>query len=205
MGHWSQECTRPGQVIVDIGANVGSFTRDFVGAVGREGVWAIEPHPDCQSALQKVLAPDHVLQMAVTDTEGETVLYRSVQTEHGSLYAANVLSEQGPIPVRAVTLDGLQARGELPSPIHLIKVDAQGAEMAILRGAEQLLRTQRPIWFLELWAQGLTEAGSSVAEVIRTLREAGYALVNHYSWEQVERDCVRMQAHGSLDILVKAA
>jgi FkbM family methyltransferase len=204
MANWASEWCQPGQVIVDVGANVGTFTREFIEAVGVSGVWAIEPHPDCQHDLRQCLPASQIIQAAVTDTDGETVLHRSARTEHGSLYASNVLEAHGSLPVRAVTLDGLQARGELPTPIALVKVDAQGAEMAILRGAETLIRTQHPMWFLELWPQGLQEAGTSAGAVIQLLREAGYALVNHGSWEHVIRDCTHMTGHSSLDILVRA-
>ena len=193
---WIEEWIRPGMTVVDVGANQGEFTKLFRQAIGPEGViLAIEPHAPLAEVLRTNGASE-VLTAVATDHAGPCTLYESQNSQHASLYPANVLEPVGfGTGVNGVTLD------DVVQTCDAIKVDTQGAEMAILRGATRLLREVRPVWYLEIWKLGLLQAGSSVDEVCSLLDAAGY--VPHAStWEQVRASAIVMDGHGSIDVCV---
>lgn len=200
MGDWTSHL-RPGMVAVDVGANVGTFTSTMQSA-GVE-VWAIEPDPRCHSRLRDHVPPERLIGMAVGDHTGTTMLYRSREAPHNSLYQENVL-EPGSVAALEVpiaTLDGLQAEGILPPRIDFIKVDAQGAELGILTGAERICQTQRPIWYVEFWPTGLTGAGTSLQALCELCERYGYQPEGN-TWPNALEAIGQIEGHGSNDLLL---
>ncbi len=194
---------KPGDVVIDVGANVGGPASQYV-ATGAE-VWAIEPDSRCWPALKAVVGGDRLLGLAVGDTEGVLTLYRSADPAHNSIAEANLLAQKPdlpPIPVPVFTLDGLQAHGMIPAHIDAIKVDAQGAEVSIVRGAQQIMRTQRPRWWVEFWPKGLAEARTSVDALCAAFEDAGYVPVET-TWDEVRAHCATLDGHRSQDVLLE--
>lgn len=190
-----------GATVVDIGANVGSVCGSFLERMGSGQLWAIEPHAELCRHLRRKFPSVTVIHAAVSDQEGTATLYHSLQTPHASLYPANVLaSANSSEVVPLVTIDGLIARGELPTRIDFIKVDAQGAETAILRGAADLLAQHQTAWYVELWPFGLTQAGSSLEELCDALHGAGLVPLGD-SWDAVYAQAVGQRGHASHDVL----
>jgi hypothetical protein len=88
--------------------------------------------------------------------------------------ADHKLSRDGTgLAVDAVVLDELMS-DEGERRLSLIKVDVQGAEMLVLQGAANILRTARPALFIELHEDGLRKFGTSVSEILGHLAECGY-------------------------------
>ena len=188
-------------VVVDVGANVGSFTKAFSHAVGPEGV-VIAIEPQRLEELEALSPPARLIHAAVTDREGPVSFYTSRLSAQSSLYLPNVPEPTEPmIAVRGVTLDGLQAAGEIPARVDVIKVDAQGAEAAILRGASRLIETQHPVWYLEIWAEGLQAAGDGVQAIRLLLEPQGYQ-PESMTWDAACALAQRQSGHGAIDVLV---
>ena len=200
------ELLKPGMTVVDIGANVGSYTTSFLTAVGPTGrVYAIEPALHTLPYLYAAAPGAFIIQAAVCDHEGIVTLYHSNESPHHSLYRQNLVQDMNTSEVvRAVTLDKLIARGELPPQINAVKIDAQGAEMAILRGAACLLAEHLTWWYLELWPDGLKEAGSSAEAVCDLLTDAGYVPIGT-TWDHIRQAAKQTTGQSAMDILVKAA
>jgi FkbM family methyltransferase len=179
---WLTRVIQPGMRVVDIGANLGYYTVLFGTRVGDHGrVLAFEPDPFNRDLLVRSVRDNGLegrvtIQLAaVTDLVGSCRLHidRSYRGLH-SLSSRNRLShdETDAIDVAAVTLDA--ALTEFGEP-DFIKIDAQGAEGAILRGASKTLGSGRPMTLmLELWPFGLANCGSSTHEVLRTLERHGF-------------------------------
>lgn len=143
---------RSGEVAIDIGANMGWFSTLLADAVAGNGkIYAFEPS---QRALATLLLTAsrypqlEVVRMALCDKEGEAKLHIP---DDGVMASLNPLP--GELRTQAcptTTLDSFLARQGNPS-VSFIKCDAEGAELAILKGATKLLQGARPpAWIIEI-------------------------------------------------------
>lgn len=159
----------PGSVFFDIGANVGFYTllgSKLVGPTGR--VHAFEPLPNNLAALRRHMALNacsnvFVHDVAVSDRNGEARFSIADSNAMGHL------AESGELAVRTVALDDFALNDGQRTPTCL-KIDVEGAEGQVLRGAARLLRTARPLVFLA------THGRAAHEESIALLRDAAYEI-----------------------------
>jgi FkbM family methyltransferase len=184
-----------GDVVFDVGANCGYFSILAGAIVGSRGhVVAIEPAPTCVARLKANLALngfDHisVVEKVATDFEGEIMFHLNRDNSGGNAlwnpgdWPSNKLSHANPNPVmmKTITLDAeWKARG-FPVP-KLIKVDTEGAEELVLRGARQLMADCKvPFIVAELHSFGLNKLGSSQMSLRATMAAFGYSTFLLYS------------------------
>ncbi|WP_205696021.1 FkbM family methyltransferase [Conexibacter sp. SYSU D00693] len=134
---WLRRLAVPGTPCADVGASEGLYALTLAKLV-RAPVAALEFRPEALALLRRNLDRNPELARHVRVVEA---------------YAADVVD-----PAHgATTLDGLVARGALPEP-GLLKVDVEGAEVAVLRGARELLARRRPHVLLETHSAGLEQA-----------------------------------------------
>ncbi|MEA2236568.1 MAG: hypothetical protein QOC81_1292 [Thermoanaerobaculia bacterium] len=132
------ERIRQGDVVFDIGANVGFFTLLASKLAGPSGhVYAFEPFPRNLSYIEKHLRLNDVTNVtvqpiAIASTSG------SARFGDGENDSQGRLSEKGEVVVRTASLDDLMAEGSVRIPAF-IKMDIEGAESEALRGASTLL------------------------------------------------------------------
>ena len=137
----------PGSVVYDIGANVGFYTLLAAARVGDQGrVIAFEPLPANIDFIHRHLqlnhmANAHVIGAAVGDCAGEAAFAPGRNRSTGTLSAA------GDLRVKVVSIDEMVATGELP-PADCMKIDVEGSELSVLRGARELLSHRHPVIFL---------------------------------------------------------
>jgi FkbM family methyltransferase len=144
---------KPGDWVIDIGANVGHYTLELSRLVGPEGrVIAFEPIPatfELLSANCRQAANDNVtLFNAAVSKETRVARMTIPKWEHGlhNFYEArlNGAGEDG-VPVLCVGIDGL----DIEDKVKLVKIDAEGHEASVLRGMEELIGRDRPILIIE--------------------------------------------------------
>lgn len=172
---------KPGQVVIDAGANVGVFTSLGARLVGPSGrVVAIEPHPDNFAQLSRNVSAngfEHVslVQAAVDDHEGEGKLFVHSDNINHSLVRATGRS----VPVRVRTIDAI-ARELGLERVDFLKIDTEGNVAGILRGAARTLKTRRPFIVFE---RDFAEESAGIRE---ELEKAGYlsrdASAFTYAW-----------------------
>jgi FkbM family methyltransferase len=167
-------------VFWDIGANVGYFTLVAATALNQRGrIVAFEPGKNAFARLTENLALNayrniRTFPVAVTDREGEAVLHLAgdIADSSASLYPA-AQAQAGQEVCRTVALDQFLRTEGLPPP-DLIKLDAEGAELAVLQGAPRLLADSPPLWLMEMEEKNLRAAGTSKAAVAQCLAGYGY-------------------------------
>ncbi len=157
-----QRWVKPSAVVVDIGANIGFYSRYFSGLVGPKGmVYSFEPDAYNYRRLLETLSgyPNVVTEnAAVSDTSGQLQFFLSPDknVDHRA-YATDTHTES--YSVKCVSLDDFL---DEETAIDFMKVDVQGYEMSVYKGAEQLLAFNSDIKILsEFWPYGLEKAGSS--------------------------------------------
>jgi FkbM family methyltransferase len=168
------------EVFWDIGANVGYFTLVAAAALAQRGqIVAFEPGKNAYARLTENLALNpygniQTFAVAVTDREGEAVLHLAgdIADSSASLYQA-ARAQVGHEVCRTVALDHF-LRSEGLRPPDLIKLDAEGAELAVLQGAQGLLADSPPLWLMEMEEKNLLAAGASKAAVAQFLTGYGY-------------------------------
>jgi FkbM family methyltransferase len=180
---WMRRLLKPGDVAIDVGAHIGFFTMQMAAAVGAAGrVYAFEPSDPIADLLEQSVAEnrfeDRVVfrRAAVGAADGSATLTFPVETlNSGGSYVLR--DGNTPLPghltrkVPLVALDGLDLR----RPVRLIKMDVEGAEPHVVRGAERILRADRPMILSELHPLQLERAsGATVEEFLASMRALGY-------------------------------
>lgn len=165
-------------VALDAGANLGWWTlhlHRWVGPAGR--VLAFEPDASERARLLRNVALNGAANVtvegvAVSDRPGPVHL--SPTYDGGTTRIVDDASAAG-TSVDAVTVDEVAERDGL-ARVDFIKCDIEGAEVRFLAGARETLRRFRPILMVELFEPNLRQFGTSRAELVAGLREAGYTL-----------------------------
>jgi FkbM family methyltransferase len=158
-----------GAVVYDVGANVGSYTLLASRCCGPTGrVIAFEPLPENLAFLERHVALNRasnvtIVPAAVSNHAGRSAFQGTPDR------VTSRLSPNGNIEVDCITLDGIIADAALPPP-HCIKIDVEGAEADVLRGARTLLVTTRPLIFLE------THGPAVHAECVALLEQVDYRI-----------------------------
>jgi FkbM family methyltransferase len=153
-------------VCFDIGANVGFYALIF--ARNARSVYAFEPNPRNIRYLHEILEVNHmtnveVMPFAMSDVEGQ-VMFR--EHEH---HGQGCLDKEGTIPVTTVTCDAFCNRSGVTPDV--MKIDVEGAEMAVLKGAQHVIRSRGPTILLSTHSNALRE------ECLDFLRSNGYSTV----------------------------
>ncbi len=162
--------TRPGDLVCDVGANKGSYLYWMAKWGGR--AVAFEPQPGLASYLTQISA---VLPLANVTVEQKAVSHRSGTLE---LYVPSVNSPGASlipiegadtVSVPVVTLDDYFAPSDR---VAVLKIDVEGAELDVLKGAERVLTKDRPALLFECEQRHLREG--SVHDCFRHLEARGY-------------------------------
>ncbi len=173
----------PGDVAIDVGGHIGFFTMQMAAAVGPAGgVYSFEPLDSNADLLERSLTENgfndrvRFQRAAVGATPGTATLTFPVETlNSGGAY----LLREGRAPlagnqkkeVPVVALDGLDLR----RPVRFIKMDVEGAEPQVLRGAARILQEDRPVILSELHPTQLERAsGITPAQFLAQIAAFGY-------------------------------
>lgn len=161
---------RPGDLFIDVGAHVGSYTV-WAAELGAR-VIAVEPDPGAAAALRRNVEINgfdvEILEAAVSDRAGEAGF-----TVGGGVLNHLVTEGDAGRVVRTLTLDALIGDRVVAG----LKIDVEGAEGLALRGAERALRERR-IRLLQLeWnPQASVNFGTERSEIAELLEGSGYEL-----------------------------
>ncbi len=189
---WSTALTldklvKPGDIVFDIGANIGAHTLPMAKKAGNEGrVFAFEPTAFAFQKLEKNLSLNPDLQARVepcqtmlTDDLNAAVreeIYSSWPLRAGEGHHPK---HQGQLTATAGavtdTIDSFVERKRI-SRLDLIKIDVDGDEYPVLHGGIETLRRRRPTVLLELAPWVHAEQGNSFAAMIDLLDELGYTV-----------------------------
>jgi FkbM family methyltransferase len=168
----------PGDLALDIGANIGCMTGLMALRAGPSGeVRAFEPHPQVCAGLRENadlfrgssvtrIAPIHVLPLAVSDAAGTATLYSGdhFALNHG---LASFAAAPGPsLTVATTTLDA--ALGARTAAV--VKIDVEGSELRVVRGAREALREGR---IRHIIYEAYPQERSALEE---TMRDLGYSV-----------------------------
>ena len=165
------DLVRQGDVILDVGANVGELG---IWAKQRDAQYiAFEPDPVAFAALKLNVPTAQTYDVALSDSNGTAKFFLSTAEADSSLFEPSHTSSS--IEVRMSTLDSFLEENSGPSHIRLLKVEAEGMEVEVLSGA---LKTLSIVEYIAVDAGPERGGENTVPGVLRILTEAGFEVLD---------------------------
>ena len=174
-----QALVRPGMRVLDIGANIGVYSAIAASRAGASGrVIAVEPSDANCAFIRRTKELNNFAQLTVLTRAaaersgpGKLFLNEENKADHRTFDADGSRSA---VAVEFVTVDDLVSELGLER-VDVMKIDVQGSEAAVLAGMQGLMAQAEPLRILmEFWPWGISRAGASPAQVLDSLREAGF-------------------------------
>lgn len=186
---------KPGDNVLDIGANIGFYARLLSEMTGPEGqVYCFEPDSVNFGYLKKNagdLKNVHLFNKAVASERGILKVYKSklLNVDHRTYPVNNYDSIE---EIESVSIDELIAEGKIRN-IQVIKIDIQGFELSAFSGMKKLLSGSRDLKIVaEYWPHGFKRAGVSALEFYDFFDKMGYSftILEETGEKKLNRDYV---------------
>lgn len=174
---------KPGDYVLDIGANIGVYTKLLSELAGDEGkVYSIEPIPSTFAILSsnvKLLGLRNVelLNYAISDTHRKVIMQVPLYETGGeNFYEASIVNGNFAHSLRRIeaetkTVDSLF--GESLHHISFIKCDAEGHELECVKGAAMVIHKFKPVWLIEI-SHNPDDPQFKAFAIFKFLSEYGY-------------------------------
>jgi len=194
----------PSSLVLDIGANIGAHTLPLADLVGPQGrVMAFEPTDFAFRKLKRNLDLNPRLASRVetfhcflTDKDESGVpaaVYSSWPLGGQSgLHAKHLGREMQTEQAQARSLDSVLS-GHAGRRVQLVKLDVDGYECDVLRGATSMVREMRPIFVMELSPYVLEERGASLDELLSYFIPNGYGFYNEWTRRRLPSTAKELQ------------
>ena len=167
----------------DIGANCGYFTLRF--SPNAKQVYAFEPVRRTNEILSRNIRKNGLsnataFKVGLSEKDGEAVVQKYSSSGNNSLFR-RTLPEGHPLhligseKISVARLDSFFAKHALKPP-DIIKIDTEGAELFVLKGAESLLAAHKPWVCMEFAESTYHDAGYSTSDVIDLLQDLKYTI-----------------------------
>ncbi|MBT8227495.1 MAG: FkbM family methyltransferase [Dactylosporangium sp.] len=169
----AERLARQSRTIIDVGANIGIYSCVLASHMPDEGrLISFEPVPDNMTYLRRNLAgnalSDRVVleQLAVGEAPGESMIHLVDRSGNHSLAPDVAVNSSCALPVLITSLDTYLRDSDCRRSVDLLKIDVEGYDGYVLRGATTLLLEQRPTLLVEFEPNHLTNAGFSPTEFL---------------------------------------
>lgn len=189
---------KSGDVALDIGANVGSHALPMASFVGKEGkVYAFEPVPWAMNRIKRNLDLNDIEnmvleQIALSDTTEEVEMKFRASFKIGSKSGVGAegkiddswWGECEQVKVSLQTLDNYVSTHQI-NRIDLIKLDVDGFEGKVIRGAIETLKQFKPIIIMEVAPAWTEMRGDNIKDILGQLEEIGYRFYKESNFDPI--------------------
>ena len=165
----------PGDVVIDAGAHIGSFTIPLAKKVGTTGkVLAFEPDPENYELLRRNIELNTVASQTqtfcgiVTNQPGK---YNKQQYNAGNTGTYYFTADDVGEAVACHRLDDCGC-----GRVAFVKIDVEGMELSTLHSAQELIRLHRPAFYVEINGVALQRAGVSAYDIHAFFQDRNYVL-----------------------------
>lgn len=189
---------RPGDVVLDVGANIGTFAIPFATSAGPNGhVYGFEPMDETASVLRANIAGNDltdrisVVQSLVSDVPGDFVpelLDHNVAATR--FVRADTADDSTPPTVRID--DWADATIGSDADVHLLKIDVEGMDIPVLRSSQRLVERCLPVVTVEIAVHELTARGERLSEIEDVLAPLGYHFFRNLSPRNAANDSFQL-------------
>ena len=170
-----EQICKEGDVIVEVGANIGTHTMVLAKLVGERGkVYAFEPQRIifqtlCANMALNSVTNVYAYQMALSDAEGSVLIPNIRYDREGNFGGVEIDKFTKGHPVPKIKLDNFSEIKKL----DFLKIDVEGMEKEVLEGAKEMIMTFRPIMYIENDRKEKSEA------LLHTVRAFEYDIYAH--------------------------
>jgi FkbM family methyltransferase len=169
---------------LDIGANIGLISCNILDAVKGIKIYAFEPSPHAVQYLQKTISENQLddsidlntSALSFENGEVEFAVHSAAHTSGNGIFDTGRSGKTTTIKVKTVKLDDWwQSKGG--PDIKVVKMDTEGAELWILRGAEAFVEQCKPVIFLEIHPDNIMPYPYEAADYLKWASEHKYTLM----------------------------
>ncbi len=177
---------KPSDIVADIGANIGDYTKILSDLVGHDGkVYCFEPVPNTyeilSSSIRRLkLTNVKSFNFAISSQEGrlrmEIPTYPDGRESH---YLARIVTDEENDNTPKIEAEARRLDSVLESVIGLVKFvkcDVEGHELSAVQSAEQVIAKSKPSWLIE-FSTNPDEPDSDAAKVTQIFRDSGYQIL----------------------------
>jgi FkbM family methyltransferase len=186
---------REGMFAIDIGAHIGLLSVIISKKIASTGkCYSFEPTPSTFKLLSETIKINELTgtiipsQMAVSDTVGKTKFYVTDIEAHNSNSLSSSHREQSnehAVEVEVTTVDSFINQNKL-TQLDFLKIDAEGAEYAVLKGSEKSIEKFQPLILLAIHPKFIENFGDNLSDIWEFLVQHNYKVI--YKSEEVTRD-----------------
>jgi FkbM family methyltransferase len=185
---------KPEFYIVDAGANIGFLSMNLAKLCPQGFIYSFEPDSENFDYLQRNKNNNHftnihLFKTALGEKAGKAELYKMYDNNPG---ANRILSSQPNQNIASETieiavLDEFKKNGAIKK-INLLKIDVEGFEPFVLKGAKEIIETWRPILFIELAEVNLRQQGYTARKLIELVESFNYSVEDARTMQPIDRD-----------------
>lgn len=182
---------KPADTVVDIGANIGYTTLLFSKACPNGNILSIEPSKELIATVNNHLLLNETknvktFNVGLGENEKTVQLYKVSESNSGM----NRIFEEDDVPfssesITIRTLDNILQENQI-TKIDAIKIDVEGYEYKVLKGAYNTLKSQAPILLVEIDDHNLREQNSSPDQVFKFLFDLNYSVFEAGTMRKIE-------------------
>lgn len=203
--HLAFRLLRPGDCVIDVGANVGHFSAVCAEVVGMNGhVHAVEANPFLYNRLQETVSevPDGPIQAhhaAMWSSDCQMTFHVATNSGWSSLVENATFQKAESVSVQAVTLDEFVSRENI-FHVRLLKLDIEGAETDALLGAQECLASQMiDCVFLEVEPHRLKAFGRTGSDIASLMDQYTYTPAAFIKGDEIQQITEATRVPGSFN------
>ena len=184
---------KPEFSVIDAGANIGFLSLKFAQLCSRGLIYSFEPDSETFSFLRQNVELNKVpnvklFNKALGAESGVAKLYKLYANNPG---ANRILKERPESPVvsetiELLTLDALKREGFIRK-VDLIKIDVEGYELFVLKGAKEVIEEWKPLLFIELAEINLRQQHCTALDLIEFVENLGYNVLDARNMQPVDK------------------
>jgi FkbM family methyltransferase len=192
--------------IMDVGSNIGTTALTFAQLASKGKVMAFEPNSRTFKRLSENASLNKKMNISLNNVglgekDEQVKLYIIDETNPGMNRILNGTSVENVLGSESITIKKLDdfIEKEKISRVDLIKIDVEGYEFNVLKGAEKILNEFKPVLFIEVNDANISQNGSSAKELISHLQKKGYTIFIADSMQKIDLTLPLQNMH--IDIL----
>ena len=209
---------KSGDVVLDIGANIGAHTLSMARMVGKEGeVFAFEPtkyafdklvaNTTLNPNLRSKITLNQIMLTSSENTPLKKEFYSSWPLDpKKQMHQKHRGKMQMTSGARVQTLSGYVNKNKIRN-VTLVKIDVDGYEIDVLKGGRDFFIDQQPIIIMELAPYTLEERGKSLCELLDIVKGMGYYMVDQKSKKPLAMIAEKLKQQipegGSINVIAK--